>query len=141
MLIQDFSFSASDVAKNARQRLYSQERFVREDHQHSDYAIAGMNPDETVLAAAKPAAVLIPLIPRETGTTVLLTQRASNLRQHSGQIAFPGGKIDADDDGALAAALRETEEEIGLNSAHVEPLGFLGPYFQQQAIASSQWLV
>jgi 8-oxo-dGTP pyrophosphatase MutT (NUDIX family) len=60
---------------------------------------------------------------------VLLTERAAGLRQHSGQIAFPGGKIDASDDGALGAALREAEEEIGLAPGHVAPLGFLGPYF------------
>jgi 8-oxo-dGTP pyrophosphatase MutT (NUDIX family) len=129
MLMTDPDFSPAMVAKHARNRLYTQERHAPEDLQHSDHAIAGMNPDSAVLGAAKPAAVLIPLISRGRETTVLLTQRSDHLRQHSGQIAFPGGKVDADDDGAMGAALREAEEEIGLSRDAVEPLGFLGPYF------------
>ncbi len=79
------------------------------------------------LEAAKPAAVLIGLIDRPGGTTVLLTERATHLRSHSGQVAFPGGKIDPGED-AVDAALREAEEEIGLSRAHVEPFGMLDPY-------------
>ena len=75
-----------------------------------------------------PAAVLVPVVMRPSGLTVLLTQRTADLPSHAGQIAFPGGKVDADDDGALAAALREAEEEIGLSRAFVEPLGFLDAY-------------
>jgi 8-oxo-dGTP pyrophosphatase MutT (NUDIX family) len=122
-------FSPDRVAELARNKLYSEERHAPEDIKHSDHAIAGMNPDASILNAAKPAAVLIPLIARESGTHVLLTERAANLRQHSGQIAFPGGKIDADDSGAEGAALREAQEEIGLDPVSVEKLGFLGPYF------------
>ena len=59
--------------------------------------------------------------------TVLLTQRASHMRSHSGQIAFPGGKID-DGETPLAAALREAQEEIGLEARFIEPLGWLDPY-------------
>jgi 8-oxo-dGTP pyrophosphatase MutT (NUDIX family) len=88
-----------------------------------------MNPRAETLGLAKPAAVLVPLIARPEGVTVLLTRRAATLRQHSGQIAFPGGKIDQEDDGPLGAALREAEEEIGIDRAKVQPLGFLGPYF------------
>jgi 8-oxo-dGTP pyrophosphatase MutT (NUDIX family) len=117
------------IAELARARLYAHERLAPEDATHSDHAIAGMNPDSATLAAARPTAVLIPVIARPEGATLLLTQRAAALRQHSGQIAFPGGKIDADDDGALGAALREAEEEIGLARESVTPLGFLGPYF------------
>jgi 8-oxo-dGTP pyrophosphatase MutT (NUDIX family) len=122
-------FAPAAVAGRARARLYASERLAPEDAAHSDHAIAGMNPDAPTLAAARPAAVLIPIVARPEGATLLLTQRASALRQHSGQIAFPGGKIDAADADALAAALREAEEEIGLAPRHVEPLGFLGPYF------------
>jgi 8-oxo-dGTP pyrophosphatase MutT (NUDIX family) len=125
----DGLFHPDAVAANARARLYAHERQAPEDAAHSDLAIAGMNPDMAALAAARPAAVLIPIIARPEGATLLLTQRAAALRQHSGQIAFPGGKIDADDDGALGAALREAQEEIGLAHSAVTPLGFLGPYF------------
>lgn len=74
------------------------------------------------------AAVLVPIVPRSTGATLLLTERASGLRQHSGQIAFPGGKVDPDDPSPIATALREAEEEIGLDPRHVRPLGYLDAY-------------
>lgn len=73
------------------------------------------------------AAVLVGLIPRESGVQVLLTQRTDRLRHHAGQVSFPGGRIDRDDDGPVTAALREAEEEIGLASALTMPLGFLDP--------------
>jgi 8-oxo-dGTP pyrophosphatase MutT (NUDIX family) len=123
------SFLPDAVALHARASLYAMERHAPEDAAHSDHAIAGMNPDPDVLAAARPAAVLIPILARPEGATVLLTQRAGGLRQHSGQIAFPGGKIDATDADAMDAALREAEEEIGLSRDRVSPLGFLGPYY------------
>lgn len=75
----------------------------------------------------RPAAVLVPVIDHGE-PTVLLTQRAQHLPNHPGQISFPGGKIEKTDAGPLEAALRETEEEIGLARAHVEPLGFLDLY-------------
>jgi 8-oxo-dGTP pyrophosphatase MutT (NUDIX family) len=122
-------FAPDAVAALARARLYAAERHAPEDAANSDHAIAGMNPDPAALAAARPAAVLIPVVARPEGATVLLTRRAAHLRQHSGQIAFPGGKIDAEDGGPLQAALREAEEEIGLRRGDVAPLGYLGPYF------------
>jgi 8-oxo-dGTP pyrophosphatase MutT (NUDIX family) len=76
---------------------------------------------------AKPAAVLIPVVDRST-PTVILTQRTADLPSHAGQIAFPGGKIDAGDETPAGAALREAEEEIGLAPALVEPLGYLDLY-------------
>jgi 8-oxo-dGTP pyrophosphatase MutT (NUDIX family) len=82
-------------------------------------------PDEITL---KPAAVLVPVVNRPEGASVLLTVRAASLRDHSAQIAFPGGKIDAADASPVDAALREAEEEIGLDRAHVTPLGFLDAY-------------
>lgn len=74
-----------------------------------------------------PAAVLIPLV-GATDTEVILTQRAGHLKHHAGQISFPGGRLEKQDAGPLAAALRETEEEIGLDPAYVEIAGFLAPY-------------
>ncbi len=74
------------------------------------------------------AAVLIPLVAREGGLTVLLTQRTSHLSSHSGQIAFPGGKVDAQDVNARATALREAEEEIDLAPDCVEVLGTFPTY-------------
>jgi 8-oxo-dGTP pyrophosphatase MutT (NUDIX family) len=72
-----------------------------------------------------PAAVLVPLVERDAGMTVLLTQRAATLKDHAGQISFPGGRIEPDDADAWHAALREAYEEIGLSESHVEFAGFL----------------
>jgi 8-oxo-dGTP pyrophosphatase MutT (NUDIX family) len=78
--------------------------------------------------APKPAAVLVPLVPRADGLHLLLTERQPHLRSHAGQIAFPGGRIDDTDADAVAAALRETEEETGIAPSFVEPVGFLDTY-------------
>jgi 8-oxo-dGTP pyrophosphatase MutT (NUDIX family) len=75
----------------------------------------------------RPAAVLIPVVDRPQ-PTVLLTQRAAHLNDHAGQIAFPGGKIDATDASPLDTALREAEEEIGLSREFVDPIGYLDLY-------------
>jgi 8-oxo-dGTP pyrophosphatase MutT (NUDIX family) len=72
-----------------------------------------------------PAAVLIPLVERETGMTVLLTERATTLKDHAGQISFPGGRIEPEDADAWHAALRESFEEIGLRSELIEFGGYL----------------
>jgi 8-oxo-dGTP pyrophosphatase MutT (NUDIX family) len=72
-----------------------------------------------------PAAVLVPLVDRPEGPTVLLTRRGSSLRNHAGQVSFPGGQIEADDADPEAAALREAREEIGLESRFVSVIGYL----------------
>jgi 8-oxo-dGTP pyrophosphatase MutT (NUDIX family) len=72
-----------------------------------------------------PAAVLIPLVEHDSGMTVLLTQRATTLKDHAGQISFPGGRIEPEDADAWHAALRETFEEIGLTADLIEFAGYL----------------
>lgn len=72
-----------------------------------------------------PAAVLVPIVERSDGLGVLLTQRSSTLPHHPGQISFPGGRLEPGDPDAVAAALRETEEEIGLDRSWVSVAGFL----------------
>jgi 8-oxo-dGTP pyrophosphatase MutT (NUDIX family) len=79
------------------------------------------------VAATRPAAVLVGVIDRAE-PTVVLTQRNANLASHAGQIAFPGGAIEGGDRSPVAAALREAQEEIGLDPGLVDPIGHLDLY-------------
>ena len=86
--------------------------------------------DDRVLTrpdAIRPAAVLVPVVGREDGLTVLLTRRTAHLYDHAGQISFPGGRSEQDESPA-ATALRETEEEVGLSASRVQILGTLSEY-------------
>ncbi|HET6782560.1 MAG TPA: DUF1289 domain-containing protein [Pseudoxanthomonas sp.] len=74
------------------------------------------------------SAVLAGLVPRQNGTQVLLTRRTDGLRNHGGQVSFPGGRIEASDLDPVAAAIRETGEEIALAPRQIAPLGFLDPF-------------
>lgn len=76
----------------------------------------------------RPAAVLVPLIDHRQGMSVLLTQRTAHLSAHAGQISFPGGRVEPDDPDEVAAALRETEEEVGLPRDRVSVIGRLDTY-------------
>ena len=73
------------------------------------------------------AAVLVGLVPHAAGTTVLLTRRTDALRNHAGQVSFPGGRVEPDDADAIAAALREAGEEIGVPVHQISPIGLLDP--------------
>ena len=90
----------------------------------SDY---DLNPGITLAEGRKlrPAAVLVGVIGPDDRAEVILTQRSSRLRHHPGQIAFPGGKVDPEDAGHTAAALREAREEVGLAPSLVRVLGHL----------------
>ena len=79
-------------------------------------------------AATRSAAVLVPIIDRKPEATVLLTKRTETLSEHAGQIAFPGGRMDETDSSPTETALREAGEEIGLDRAHVDVIGFLETY-------------
>ena len=107
---------AADAAEAAALR-----QATRGDHDLNP----GMTPPSTAL---RPAAVLVPLVDRAEGMSVLLTQRTAHLSAHAGQIAFPGGRLEPEDPDEVAAALRETEEEIGLPREHVTLVGRLDTY-------------
>ena len=93
------------------------------------YGDEGTRPARETLTAAS---VLIPIVPRDpaagSGLTVIFTQRAAHLKYHPGQVSFPGGRVDAADPSPEATALRESQEEIGLDSDRVEILGRLPEY-------------
>lgn len=91
----------------------------------SDFSLNGVGAMPEVW---RPASVLMPLIRRETGITVLLTQRTEDMPSHAGQIAFPGGRRQVEDIDATATALRETEEEVGLTRDFVDVVGSLDLY-------------
>jgi len=90
----------------------------------SDFSLSGVVP---VPQTWKPAAVLVPLVSHAEGVTVLLTQRTADMPSHAGQIAFPGGRRQAGED-AVAAALRETEEEVGIGDRFIDVVGAVDLY-------------
>lgn len=100
-------------------------------HEHFDYGDHRFNPGHprvTGLRNLRDAAVLIPVVDQGAEASVILTKRSEKLTSHSGQVAFPGGRIDATDASAEAAALREAEEEIGLDPGHVEVVARMPDY-------------
>ena len=122
--------TADDLRRLARARLApapAADAFSSPLARRGDHTLDGLAIDPQVVAAARPAAVLAPIVPRPDGLKVLLTLRSAQLRSHSGQVAFPGGKLDAGET-PQETALREAREEIGLAPEQVEPLGWLDPY-------------
>lgn len=109
--LSDFAENLMAFSRCAKQRLLSE-----------------VSEKPTMANGPKAAAVLVPIVPRDDGLTVLLTQRSHELPVHAGQIAFPGGKVDPGDATPLAAALRETHEETGIEPGFVTPVGYLDPY-------------
>ena len=94
-----------------------------------------LNPDMAPIPPIKDAAVLVPLIDRPDGLTVLLTHRTAHLANHAGQVSFPGGRVDLADGDIEETALRETREEIGLECSHIRIIGRLDTYLTRTGFA------
>ena len=100
-------------------------------HEPTDWRLLGVDGERArklqshVTADPVPAAVLVPLVDRPEGLTVLLTQRASQLAKHAAQVSFPGGRLEKSDRDIAHAALREAQEEIGLDPSRVRVFGYL----------------
>lgn len=120
------SVDDADLRRRIGERLHRRDAHARD---RGDY---DLNPKwrESVgdVRELKPAAVLIPIIERQAGLRVLFTRRADHLARHAGQVSFPGGRLHEADDDEVAAALRETEEEVGLSRTFVTVLGELDRY-------------
>jgi 8-oxo-dGTP pyrophosphatase MutT (NUDIX family) len=114
-----------------RERIVAKLSGSQPRHAVADWLVPGLTNQDSdryralFPAAPIPAAVLVPLVEREDGLHVLLTQRATQLRQHAGQISFPGGRMEPTDADPTATALREAYEEVGLDASFVTVVGYL----------------
>lgn len=115
--------NARDIDAIAGRLLSAPQPMPNADDLVADFALFDVG-----TAPPVPAAVLIALVRREAGFTVLYTERSANLRRHSGQVAFPGGRIDPEDHDAAYAALREAQEEVALVPEDAQVLGYM-PYY------------
>ncbi|NOL48874.1 CoA pyrophosphatase [Pelistega europaea] len=106
--------------------------FVQDSTCLEDPIIAAWNEEKRQLHQQTPyipAATLMPLVETKQGMQMILTRRASHLKKHSGQISFPGGRVDETDSSIVDTALRETLEEIGLTSKDIDIIGVLPDFF------------
>ena len=117
------AYSAEDFRRRAAGRVLSD--FADDD---GDHRFSPENADLVRRHGLRAAAVLIPVVDRGREGSVILTKRAETLRSHTGQVAFPGGRVDATDPDPEHAALRETREEIGLDAGHIEIIGRMPDY-------------
>jgi len=129
--IQEFATSRSDnfSAEALRERVRERVGGGSEQAALGDHILNPALVGTAVLNSPRRASVLVPVIPRLGGASVLLTRRADHLAEHAGQIAFPGGKLGPEDATVLEAALREASEEVGLAPEFIEVIGQLGEYF------------
>jgi 8-oxo-dGTP pyrophosphatase MutT (NUDIX family) len=113
-----------------RERIRSRLVGTREARDPAKAALAALTPELARAFGAlrlTPAAVLVPVIERTAGISLLLTQRTEHLRDHAGQISFPGGRVEPGDANALETALRESNEEVGLSAEAVQVVGYMPP--------------
>lgn len=114
-----------------RERIVQRLRGTAPCHAREHWIVGGLTPQESQLYREhfprdpRAAAVLVPIVDRGDELTVLLTQRSNQLKNHAGQISFPGGRIEPHDAGPREAALREAREEVGLDERFVEVIGYL----------------
>ena len=113
------------------------ERFLARQDRSKGRGDHSLNPGMKPPDKLTPAAVLIPLVAREDGVTMLLTQRTNNLAHHPGQVSFPGGHVDATDGSPEDTALRETEEEVGIDRRHIRVIGRLADYWTRTGFSVS----
>jgi len=119
------------VDAELRERILRRFAGTQPQHELADWRVLGIDAERSRRLVEHfprnpvPAAVLVPLVDRPEGLSVLLTQRASQLARHAAQIAFPGGRLEPDDPDIASAALREAQEEIGLDPGRVRVFGYL----------------
>lgn len=110
------------------------------DHRLETYRLGGVaaaTPEvrayikESWPLALRPAAVLVPIVDHPGAPALLMTVRAGHLRQHAGQISFPGGALEGPDEDVVAGAIRETHEEVGIDESFIQPIGFLADHVVQ----------
>ena len=121
----------SQAESDLRARILARFEGTSPRHEPTDWRLLGIDGERArrmqshFPANPVPAAVLVPLVDRPEGLTVLLTQRASQLAKHAAQVSFPGGRLEASDPDVAHAALREAQEEIGLDPSRVRVFGYL----------------